>query len=896
MILFYNLSIETCFSKLKSSSSGLSQQEAQIRLQQNGKNSLPGTKSSTAFSILFSQFQNPLILLLLVAGIISLVIGKHLDAEIVFGAILVNVIIGFFQENKANNALNQLKEMIKSRVIVRRDGQELELDSSELVVGDLVLLSAGEQITIDGRIIKSIDLQVNEANLTGESNSVYKTTKILPTTTGLADRRNMVYSGTVVSGGHAEVLVTAQGSQTELGKISHLVLKTKDRQTPLQHRLKQLSRLISLVAIVISVLIVVLGLIQGRDFFNIFLTAVAVAVAAVPEGLVVAVTVILTLGMKQILRQKALTRKLLAVETLGSITTICTDKTGTLTTGQMQVASLIIDQQELNLQELLNSSNQNKITPFLKLIKAGLLCNNAILEKANDSHPEKTIGSPVESALLDLGLKAGIDRQQLLAQEVKISELSFNSKRKFMISIHRSLDNDYTLYEKGAPEKIIAKATEFLTAHGPQKLTEDDKEKLLKKVADLSSQGLRLIAIASKKLTQFSESQNEKRDWEKLDRNLVLLGLVTLQDPLRPDARQTISLCRRAGIRPIIITGDHPQTAWAIARQLDFKSQLTAVIDGQRLMKTSAEELKIIVQKHDIYARVSPEDKLRIVQALQANGEVVAMTGDGLNDSPALKTADIGVCLGSGTDVARATADLVLLDNNFKVIVKAIHEGRIIFNNIRKSITYLISDSFSEMFLIIGSIFFNLPLAILPAQILWVNIINDGLPNFSLAFERSDQGIMDQPPLPKTEPIINREMKIIIFYLGLIRDFGILLLFIYLYKHQALWGWDLNYLRTLFFALLGFKSISGIFSLRSLKIPIHKIKHWQNPYLFGAFLISLLLLILAIYWGPLQKIVGTVALSLNGWLLIFAISLINIISIEVIKYSFRKKSLLTKKL
>ncbi len=891
MLLFHNLSISDCFEHVKSSSQGLSDLTARHLLEKNGPNKLVGVKPLGKFFIFFNQFKNPLIILLLVAGGISIAIGRSLEAQIVFGAVLINAVIGFFQENKANNTLNQLKKLVEHKTIVRRAGVDREINSSEVVVGDILILRAGEKIPVDCRVIKSIDLQINEASLTGESNPIFKHTKVLPENTGLADRKNMVYSGTVVVSGNGEAVVVAKGQHTELGKISDMVRQTKEGRTPLQMRLSQLSKFISLIAIAASILIVIFGLIQGRNFFDIFLTAIAVAVAAVPEGLVVAVTVILTLGMKQILKQKALTRKLLAVETLGSVTVICTDKTGTLTEGVMQVARFIIGDKELTPIDITSRSKKEELVNFFRTLEIGLLCNNAILEKADDLHDEKIIGLPIEVALLKIGQEIGIDREDLLKKEPKIGELPFSSDNKFMITLHSLSGGNYVLYEKGAPERIIAKSAKYLAEGVSKELTKNEQIKLLNRAEELTGRGLRLIALAYKKIDTLPWSiEQETKDWTGIDNDLVFVGFIAFKDPLRVDAKETISLCRQAGIRPIIITGDHPLTAHAIAKEVGFTDTVDDIVTGEELDRTTDEALRIMVKTHNIYARVSPENKLKIVQALQANGEVVAMTGDGLNDSPALKTADIGVCLGSGTDVAKENSDIVLLDDNFKVIVAAVREGRVIFNNIRKSVTYLISDSFSEIFLIVGSIVLGTPLPILPAQILWVNIINDGFPNFSLAFENSDKDVMTAKPLKKSEPIVNREMKVIIIWLGLIRDFAILMLFFYLYSNQALFGWDINYLRTFFFTLLGFKSISGIFSLRSLTIPIYKIKHGHNPYLLGAFAVSLFLLCLAIYWAPLQRIIGTVPLSMFSWFLIFIASIINIFIIELIKHFFIVKS------
>jgi Ca2+-transporting ATPase len=898
MYSFHSATLDDCFKQVKSSSAGLSIVEARHRLDKHGANRLAATKPLGWLPIFFSQFKSPLIFILLLAGIISVIAQEYLEAEIVFGAVLINVVIGFIQENKANNALNQLQKMVEHKTIVRRQEGDQEVDSAEVMVGDIIILRAGEQIPVDARLIKSIDLQINEASLTGESAAIYKNIEILNPDTQLADRRNMIYSGTVVESGSGEALVVSKGRHTELGKISEMVQTTMEVQTPLQKRLAQLSKFIGLIAAVVSVLIVVAGLIQGRDFLEIFLTAIAVAVAAVPEGLAVAVTVILVLGMKKILKQKALTRKLIAAETLGSTTVICSDKTGTLTEGRMQVAHIVTGSKEFVLPDLFQKNNQAEITNALRALEIGLFCNNAILEKNIDElQPEKIVGLPVEVALLTLGRELGLDQEQLLAREPKVAELPFNSGQKFMITLHQLAANNYVLYEKGAPEKIIAKASKLIGVKANKVLDGKDREELLRQTDELTSRGLRVMAVAFKSLKKLPWSlQTEPKDWSLVDSDLVFVGLIAFKDPLRPDAKETIALCRQAGIRPIIITGDHPLTAAAIAKEVGLDGQPEDVITGARLETIDDEVLREVVKKYNIYARVSPEHKLRIIRALQANGEVVAMTGDGLNDSPALKMADIGVCLGSGTDIAKQTADIVLLDDNFKVLVSAVEEGRIIFRNLRKSVAYLVSDCFSEIFLIVGSIVFNLPLAILPAQILWINIVNDGFPNFSLAFEHDNKGVMDSPPLKRLEPIINKEMKVIIFGLGLVRDFFILLLFVYLYKNQPLFGWDLDYLRTLFFALLGFKSISAIFSLRSLSLPFFKIKQGHNPYLLGAFVISLLLLILAVYWSPLQKILGTVALSGRSWLLIFGLSFVNIIIIEIIKYFFNHKSHAQKKL
>ncbi|MEI7620649.1 MAG: HAD-IC family P-type ATPase [Candidatus Falkowbacteria bacterium] len=888
MINFYNIGRRQAFKELKSSSSGLTNKEADSRLLKFGSNKLAESKVVSRFHIFISQFLNPLIFILLLAGVISFFVKEYTDAGVILVAVLINTIIGYFQENKANQSLNQLKKIVEHHALVVRDGSEMEIDSVNLVPGDIIILQAGQKVPADARMIECVDLQVNEAALTGESVPVFKTVKIMPIGSVLADRKNIVYSATEIVGGTGRAMVVATGESTEIGQISKLVMETKEVATPLQNRLFKFSRLIGMIVGLISVLIVIFGVIQKRNLFDIFVTAIAVAVAAIPEGLAVAVTVILALGMKQILKKKALTRKLLAAETLGSITVICSDKTGTLTEGKMRVAHIFAGGNELAFERFDDQDKNSNLEAIIRALEIGIICNNSIVENATSGLvSEKIIGQPTEVALILASLDLGLDRSKLLKNEPRIGELPFNSDNKFMITLHNLANNGYIIYEKGAPEKLLAKSSFIYINNEVVAIDKKEKDLLLKKYEEFTAQGLRVIGVAYREMTELPWALDaEHKEWEKIDSELVFVGLIAFKDPLRAESRAAISECRRAGIRPIIITGDHKLTAHAIAAEAGIHCAVEDVITGDILDKVDDVELKVLVKKHNIFARVSPHHKLRIVEALRANGEVVAMTGDGLNDSPALKAANIGVCLGSGTEVAKETSDLVLLDNNFQVIVSAIEEGRIIFQNIRKSITYLISDSFSEIVLIAGSIFLGMPLALLPTQILWINIINDGFPNFSLAFERSDKNIMDQKPINPKEPLVNREMKIIIVWFGLIRDLTLLAIFVYLYRNLEMLGWDIGYLRTLFFAILGFKSLTGIFSLRSFILPIWKINHLHNVYLLGALFISMSLLILAIYLPFFQSILQTEALNFNAWLLILSVAFTNILVMEFIKYFF----------
>ena len=891
MFDFHSATIEDVFTKLKSGRAGLSYESVKKRLASQGLNKLAEEKSLATTKVFLNQFKNPLIYVLILAALISFFIGEIVNGQIIFLAIFINAVIGFIQEKKANDSLNQLRQMISYKSLVRRAGAEMEVDSSEIVVGDVIILHGGAQVPADARLIKVVDLQINEASLTGESNPVFKSEQAVAPGIILAERRSMVYAGTLVLGGRGEAVVVAKGRHTELGKISEMVKTTEETSTPLQKKLAKLATSLALIAAIVGLFIIVTGLIQGRSFFEVFLTAVAVAVAAIPEGLVIAVTVILVLGMKRILAQKSLVRKLVAAETLGSTTVICSDKTGTLTEGKMRLAHIVIDEREYIMNDYNSGSDLNNLKELLAILEIGVLNNDAIVESSDDElKSEKIIGLPVEVALLQAGRQIGLDKNILEKSAPRVAELPFNSTNKYMLTLHQKA-NAYILYAKGAPEKIIAQSNYFLSGSDIKKIDSVKRNKLTAEAEKLTSRGLRVLAVGQRNVSSLPwDLDSATKDWETLNSDFVFVGFLALKDPLRVDARATIAMCQHAGIRPMIITGDHPLTAAAIAAEVGLDKKNNEILTGDVLDQVDDNQLRDLVKKCNIYARVSPGHKLRIVNALKANGEVVAMTGDGINDSPALKAADIGICLGSGTDVAKQTADIILLDDDFSVIVSAIKEGRIIFQNIKKSIAYLVSDSLSEIILIVGSIAFRTPLALLPAQILWINIVNDGFPNFSMAFERGDENVMDEKPIDRRVGIIDREVRLLVIYLSLFRDALLLLLFVYLYRNLAHFGWDITYLRSLFFAILGFKSIVSIFSLRSFTRPIYKMNPFSNRYLLGAFLISLSLLLLALYWSPLQRFVGTVALNFSSWGLVFLLSFVNIVMIELIKAFYFKKN------
>jgi len=888
MVDYHSLKIAACVKQLHSSLNGLSEKQVTGRFSRFGKNELPKKKSLSRIKILISQFNNALIYILLFTGILSLAIKAINEAWVIFGAVAINVIVGFFQENKANNAIAKLKELVEHSALVLRDGKDIMIDSADVTVGDIIFIRAGNRVPADARLIDGADLLIDEAMLTGESMPSHKKIDLIPKGAAMADRENMVYAGTMVVSGLGRALVTAIGGHTEIGKIAGLVKETKEEKTPLQLRLSRFSRLLAMLFGVICAVIVVAGISRGHDLFEMLRVGAAVGVASIPEGLVVSVTFILALGMQRILKEKALTRKLIAAETLGSTTVICSDKTGTLTEGKMHVAHIIIGEREYEIKTMGSRQDETEAKAASLALQAGMMCNDAIIENPQDELGSwRFIGTPTETTLLSAAIQSGLDRDKLLEAEPQVDELSFNSKRKYMLSLHQLGRRHYKLYEKGAPEKLLAQADKYYHLGEEHKLGEAGLARLKKTYEALTSRGLRVIGLATREIKR-SVNKGEfipgEIDWEEINKELTFIGFIAIKDPLRPEAKETITVAQSAGIRPVLITGDHQLTAKAIAKEVGLAAGSENIIIGSDLENVSDEELIKLVKKIDVYARVSPHHKLRIVKALQERGEVVAMTGDGINDSPALKAADIGIALGTGTDIAKEASDIVLLDNNFKTIVSAIKQGRVIFKNIRKVITYLISDSLSEITLIVGSILLNTPLAILPAQILWINIVNDGLPHFSLAFERDHGEVMKEKPMRKNEPLLTHEMTTIIFGVGLLRDILLFCLFYFLYLKWHARPDMMQYLVTLIFITLGVKSLMSIFSLRSFGRHIWQYNPFSNKYMVIAVVASFSLLLLSVYWPPLRDLLhNSPLIDAKVWMIAFTIGFINILLIEAVK-------------
>lgn len=760
-----------------------------------------------------------------------------------------------------------------------------EIDSADLVPGDIIYLKAGDKVPADARIIEQKDLKVNEASLTGEWLAISKSTKALASKTGLADRENIAHMGTIVEGGSAIAIVVETGKRTALGAVVSLLRETKERKTPLQQQISRLSRFLGLFIVLIIGLIAVLGYLTGKSLTEIFITSLALAVSAIPEGLLPAITVILALGMRRILKENGLVRKLIANETLGSVTVICTDKTGTLTEGKMQVSHILTGARELlhDGKSPLVGGKANGLESHILALKAAVLSNEAFIENPDDELNDWVVrGVPTERALLIAGAHAGLSPQELLKEYPRLDRISFSSEAKYSASLHKKLGGGKILYVIGAPEILAQRSINLHVDGKKEKLSSKTYQDLSTKLNSLTQKGLRVIACAYKEISDKEEDLGELEDQVA---DLTLIGYIAIKDPLRPDAKESIALTKRAGIRTILITGDHRLTALSIATEIGIEASLNTILEGQEIDKLSDEELAERVESINIYPRVSPKHKLRIVQALQNKGEVVAMVGDGVNDAPAIKAADIGVAVGSGTDVAKEVADLVLLDDNFRTIVKAIEQGRVIFQNIRKVFVYLVADDFSEIFLFLATLIFGLPLPLFAAQILWLNLIEDGFPGIALTTEQETEDVMDEKPRKQDEPILNKPLQYWMIVIFFVTGLAAFFLFIGALSYTG----SLETARSITFALMCFDSILFAFSVRSFKHPVWRKNIFSNKFLNGAVLISLALLFVAFYFPPLNKLLSTQALTLNSWLLIIGISIAEIILIEIAKKKIFQK-------
>jgi len=886
---WYNFSISEIEQKLSTSKKGLSSEDADLRLKKLGKNELPRTNEFSLFDLFIKQFNSSLIYILLFASVISFLIRETIDAYVILATVLVNVSVGFFQEYKAQNALSSLQKIITHCVWVVRDGVERKIESNTLVPGDVVLLYPGDKIASDGRLFEAENLKVNESSITGESEHVDKAARSKEGYLTISDQYNMVFSGTMVTEGRGRFYAVRTGEDTEIGKIAKLVKESKEVRTPLQKKLDSFSKMLGIVVLFLCLILVIVGIFRGYEISEMFVISVALAVSSIPEGLAVGVTVILALGMQRILKEKSLVRKLVAAETLGSVNVICVDKTGTVTMGIMKVVEIATENHNFETQNNVDTDSNilKKSIEIKKLNQIGVYCNDAIIASAEpkqntkeDDLLEKIIsGSPTEQALLAFASDSEFFEANLSEQRTRFDEISFDSKKKFMATLNSWTKKQNTVYLKGAPEKIISMCSRYQDGKSVKNITEKKRAELLKIYEKMSSKGLRVIAGAYKGVGVDVFGFDEIPSWNE---DCIFVGLWGIKDPIRPEAKETLMAAKSAGIRTIIITGDNKNTAFAIAREIGMDPDKEEIIDGHYIASMSSSELASLVKKIKVFSRATPQDKLRIIEALQKNGDIVAMTGDGVNDAPALSRSDIGVALGSGTDVAKNASDLILLDNNFSTIVSAIRQGRVIFDNIKKIVLYLLSHSFAEIIIIMTGLFFGWPLVLLPAQILWINLVTDGLPHLALTQEPEEDEIMNERPLTRREPILDFESKFLIFSISVITAISTMVLFVIIFKTTG----NLEKARTVAFVTLGINSLLYVFSVRSVRHSVFEINQFSNKWLIWAVLGGFLIQVIAVYNPFLQKVLKTEPISIREWFIIFSVCLWVIGFIEIIKHYF----------
>ncbi|MGB9813053.1 MAG: calcium-transporting P-type ATPase, PMR1-type [Thermovenabulum sp.] len=875
---------------------GLSTQEAMKRLEKYGYNELVEKKGPSIFEMLLSQFKDFLVLILIAASIISIFLGEITDSVVIILIVVLNAILGVLQEYKAGKAMEALKKMAAPEAKVIRDGIVKTIPAKELVPGDIVLLEAGNFVPADLRLIESLNLKIDEAALTGESVPVEKNANIVfNEEIPLGDRKNTAFMGTIVTYGRGKGVVVSTGMHTEIGMIAKMLESYEEEETPLQKKLQELGKVLGIVSLIICGVVFLLGIFRGVNFLEMFMTSVSLAVAAIPEGLPAIVTIVLALGMQRMVKRNALIKKLHAVETLGSTTVICTDKTGTLTQNQMTVVKAFTNSKLYNISgEGYKPTgdfiyNGQKIEPSTDanlslLLKIGALCNDSSLEESGLEHEcEKTyriVGDPTEGALVVAAAKANLDKKELEKIMPRIGEIPFDSDRKRMTTFHITPEGTIA-FVKGAPDIILNLSTQIYRDDNVYPMSLKDREEILKVNEELSSNALRVLAFA------YRPFDNMPRDvsYENIENNLVFVGLIGMIDPPRPESIEAIKICKKAGIKPVMITGDYKNTAIAIAKELGLIEDKSKVLTGAELDNLSDEELASLSKDVSVYARVSPIHKLKIVEAIKKNNHIVAMTGDGVNDAPALKKADIGIAMGiTGTDVAKETADMILTDDNFASIVAAVEEGRTIYSNIRKFIFFLLSCNIAEILIIFLAMLLGLPVPLKPIQLLWLNLLTDAFPALALGMEQKEKYIMEIPPRKPEEPILDRKMRIQIAVQSTFMTIAILGAFYYALSAN----FPLEKARTYAFVTLIFGELLRAYTSRSETESIFKIGFFSNSYMLLGTSISFILLLVVLYIPFFSNVFDTVSLSINDWLFIIAFGLIPFAAAEISKLFLKK--------
>ena len=873
---------------------GLNDREAELRLNKYGSNELKEEKGTTFLSKLVAQFSDFLVLILIGAAIVSMAMGESRDAIVILVVVVINALLGIYQEGKAEKALDALKKMASPDAKVVRAGKTVIIPAHTLTPGDIVLLDAGDIVPADLRLIESSNLKIEEASLTGESVPVEKKAgEVHKGEAPLGDRHNMAYMSTIVTSGRGKGVVVGTGHDSEIGKIATMIQSLDDEATLLQRRLNQLGKMLGTATIGICAIVFGIGVLQGREIFEVLMIAISLAVAAIPEGLPAIVTIVLAIGMNRMVKRHAIVKKLLAVETLGCTTVICSDKTGTLTQNEMTVTKVYVNNRRIDITGTGyepkgefkidgNGVSADLFDNLNTLLSIGVLANNARLEKSDGMY--KIIGDPTEGALITLAGKADITGENINKLFPRIEEIPFDSGRKMMTTFHKNFAPQRIVsFTKGAPDIIISNCDFIKDGDEILPFTHDMKKEVLGVNSGFAKDALRVLAFAYREYEELPDDINP----DNIETNMIFVGLAGMIDPPRPEVKEAIKLCKQAGINTVMITGDFRDTALAIAKSLGMAETEDQTMTGLEINNISDEELKEAVKRIRVFARVSPEHKVRIVSALKANGNIAAMTGDGINDALALKRSDIGVSMGiTGTDVAKKTADLILTDDNFASIVSAVEEGRVIFDNVRKFVFFLLSCNIGEIFLVFVSILLNLPVPLIPIQLLWLNLVTDSFPALALGVEKGDPNVMNQKPRNPDEPILNRKMII-----------GIVLqsIAVATASFSAYW-WGINRYgtdnifeaRTVAFATLILSELLIVFSTRSSRYTALEVGIFSNKKLIQGVSFSFLLMLAVIYIPFLNPIFGTFPLGLSEWKIILPLAFIPLLLGEITKLFARQ--------
>ena len=864
----YLQSVEEVFNEVQSSPAGLSSQEVASRLEKYGANTLQEGKKKSLLEKFVDQFKDFMILVLLVAAVVSMFAHSGepdpTDAIIILAVVLLNAILGVFQESKAEEAIEALKKMASPVASVLRDGHVEHVKGEDIVVGDVVILEAGDVVPADMRLFEVNTVKIEESALTGESVPVDKDL-VIPTgdEVGIGDRTNMAFSSTNVTYGRAVGVVTSTGMNTEVGKIANMLANTEEGKTPLQENQDALGKWLTIMILVIAVIIFVVGMLRGNEWTHMLLTAIAIAVAAIPEGLPAISTIILALGTQKMAQRNALVRKLPAVETLGGVEIICSDKTGTLTLNQMTVEKMVYDNEIHDASEEISNDNM--------ALRVMNLANDTKISQDNS-----LLGDPTETAMVQYGLDKNYDVREELVNIPRVAEVPFDSTRKLMTTIHQLEDGKYLVATKGAPDMLLDRVTK-IEKHGEvSAFTEDDRTILMKLNKEMATQALRVLAMAYKVIDTLPETI----DTDSIEHDLIFAGLVGMIDPERKEAAAAIKVAQSAGIRTIMITGDHRDTAQAIAKRLGIlrPDQEDGVLTGGELNDISDEELERTVETYSVYARVSPEHKVRIVKAWQKNGKVVSMTGDGVNDAPSLKQADIGVGMGiTGTEVSKGASDMVLADDNFETIVLAVEEGRKVFSNIQKAVQYLLSANFGEVMTMFVATMAGWSI-LEPIHILWINLVTDVFPAIALGLEEAEADIMNHPPRGKSSNFLSNGVLPSIFYQGFFE--GAITLFVFWYATEvAKWGNPVG--ETMAFATLGLIQLFHAFNVKSVYKSLGQVGAFKNKMFNYAILVSAVMLLSVMVIPGLTNVFDVATLTAGQWLFVVgsAFSIVPIVEI-----------------